>query len=89
MTTALRFVLYAELSLTWTLTVFGPGLPESDPMPDSPSKNLPETIGPKAAASPPPEGASKPSRVAVASLIGTTIEYYDFAVYGTAAAPFL
>jgi MFS family permease len=26
------------------------------------------------------------SRVAVASLIGTTIEYYDFAVYGTAAA---
>ncbi|MEU3282702.1 MFS transporter [Streptomyces antibioticus] len=25
-------------------------------------------------------------RVAVASLIGTTIEYYDFAVYGTAAA---
>jgi MFS family permease len=55
-------------------------------MPDSPSKNLPETIGPKAAASPPPEGASKPSRVAVASLIGTTIEYYDFAVYGTAAA---
>ncbi|MGW0822826.1 MFS transporter [Streptomyces sp. NPDC002845] len=32
--------------------------------------------------------AQKPnvSRVAVASLIGTTIEYYDFAVYGTAAA---
>ena len=26
------------------------------------------------------------TRVAVASLIGTTIEYYDFAVYGTAAA---
>ncbi|MEQ4722577.1 MFS transporter [Nonomuraea sp. B19D2] len=26
------------------------------------------------------------SRVAAASLIGTTIEYYDFAVYGTAAA---
>ncbi|MGW0707538.1 MFS transporter [Streptomyces sp. NPDC002643] len=26
------------------------------------------------------------SRVAVASLIGTTVEYYDFAVYGTAAA---
>lgn len=26
------------------------------------------------------------SRVAVASLIGTTIEYYDFAVYGTTAA---
>ncbi|MDG5805299.1 MFS transporter [Streptomyces ossamyceticus] len=29
---------------------------------------------------------SNVSRVAVASLIGTTIEYYDFAVYGTAAA---
>ncbi|MBA2949410.1 MFS transporter [Streptomyces himalayensis] len=29
---------------------------------------------------------SKVSRIAVASLIGTTIEYYDFAVYGTAAA---
>ncbi|MEU3283127.1 MFS transporter, partial [Streptomyces antibioticus] len=26
------------------------------------------------------------SRVAVASLVGTTIEYYDFAVYGTVAA---
>ncbi|MFE7275933.1 MFS transporter [Streptomyces sp. NPDC057623] len=29
---------------------------------------------------------SSASRVAVASLIGTIIEYYDFAVYGTAAA---
>ncbi|MCL8011491.1 MFS transporter [Streptomyces sp. AS02] len=29
---------------------------------------------------------STASRVAVASLIGTVIEYYDFAVYGTAAA---
>jgi MFS family permease len=55
-------------------------------MPDSPSKTLPETVGPRPAASPPPAVKSKASRVAVASLIGTTIEYYDFAVYGTAAA---
>ncbi|GHE65915.1 MFS transporter [Streptomyces capitiformicae] len=35
---------------------------------------------------PPPEARKGASRVAAASLIGTTIEYYDFAVYGTAAA---
>lgn len=33
-----------------------------------------------------PRDTSTVSRVAVASLIGTTVEYYDFAVYGTAAA---
>ncbi|TPQ21693.1 MFS transporter [Streptomyces sporangiiformans] len=55
-------------------------------MPDSPSKTVPETVGPRPAASPPPEAKSKAPRVAVASLVGTTIEYYDFAVYGTASA---
>lgn len=54
-------------------------------MPDSLSDTAPGTVpGPPAA--PPPEANGKASRVAVASLVGTTIEYYDFAVYGTAAA---
>lgn len=30
--------------------------------------------------------ASRPNRVAIASLIGTTLEWYDFYLYGTAAA---
>ncbi|MEV0639491.1 MFS transporter [Streptomyces sp. NPDC050619] len=55
-------------------------------MPELTSKTVPGTAGPRQAAAPPPEVRSKASRVAVASLIGTTIEYYDFAVYGTAAA---
>jgi MFS family permease len=29
---------------------------------------------------------SRPNRVAIASLIGTTLEWYDFYLYGTAAA---
>ncbi len=33
----------------------------------------------------PPAPANKPSRVIMASLIGTTIEFYDFYVYATAA----
>ncbi|MEU9899005.1 MFS transporter [Streptomyces phaeochromogenes] len=60
-------------------------------MPDLPSKTAPEavaeTVGPRPAASPPPSTAkTEAPRVAVASLVGTTIEYYDFAVYGTASA---
>ena len=39
--------------------------------------------GAPAAAAPAP--ANKPSRVIAASLIGTTIEFYDFYVYATAA----
>ncbi|MET8977088.1 MFS transporter [Streptomyces sp. NPDC004539] len=34
----------------------------------------------------PPAPKTDVSRVAVASLVGTVVEYYDFAVYGTAAA---
>ncbi|MGW0710922.1 MFS transporter [Streptomyces sp. NPDC002643] len=41
------------------------------------------TAAPSTAA---PARKSTASRVAVASLVGTVIEYYDFAVYGTAAA---
>ncbi|MFD9441499.1 MFS transporter [Streptomyces sp. NPDC060006] len=55
-------------------------------MPDSPSKTVPATVDPGSADLSAPEAKSRPSRTAVASLIGTTIEYYDFAVYGTAAA---
>jgi len=59
-------------------------------MPELPSDTVPETAGPRPAASPPrtAETAAKTEapRVAVASLVGTTIEYYDFAVYGTASA---
>ncbi|MET8979297.1 MFS transporter [Streptomyces sp. NPDC004539] len=46
--------------------------------------NAPFTeVSPGAAA---PARKSTASRVATASLVGTVIEYYDFAVYGTAAA---
>ncbi|MEU5294517.1 MFS transporter [Streptomyces umbrinus] len=55
-------------------------------MPDLPSKTAPVTVGPRPAASPPPAARTEAPRVAVASLVGTTIEYYDFAVYGTASA---
>ncbi|MFC9679248.1 MFS transporter [Streptomyces sp. NPDC056948] len=44
-------------------------------MPESPSKTAEKS----------PARTEAP-RVAVASLVGTTIEYYDFAVYGTASA---
>ncbi|GAA3808512.1 MFS transporter [Streptomyces phyllanthi] len=54
-------------------------------MPDSPSKTVAET-GSRQAVLPRPAARSTAPRVAVASLIGTTIEYYDFAVYGTASA---
>lgn len=63
-------------------------------MPELPSKTAPVTAGPRPAASPPSTakttetsaGKTEAPRVAVASLVGTTIEYYDFAVYGTASA---
>ncbi|MFJ7044365.1 MFS transporter [Streptomyces sp. NPDC101112] len=43
-------------------------------------------VGTVPAPAPPPRARKNVSRIAAASLIGTTIEYYDFAVYGTAAA---
>ncbi|UUU21168.1 MFS transporter [Streptomyces sp. DSM 40750] len=56
-------------------------------MPESPSKTAAEAVGPRPAALPSsPAESSKAPKVAAASLIGTTIEYYDFAVYGTASA---
>ncbi|MGI5195114.1 MFS transporter [Streptomyces sp. CA-288835] len=55
-------------------------------MPDSTSKTVPESAGSRPAAAPSAAAKGEAPRVAVASLIGTTIEYYDFAVYGTAAA---
>ncbi|MGX1912623.1 MFS transporter [Streptomyces phaeochromogenes] len=63
-------------------------------MPELPSKTAPVTAGPRPAAPPPSTaettetsaGKTEAPRVAVASLVGTTIEYYDFAVYGTASA---
>ncbi|MFG2130926.1 MFS transporter [Streptomyces sp. NPDC048751] len=53
-------------------------------MPELPFKTAFEVVGPKPATSPPSPPTA--SRIAVASLVGTTIEYYDFAVYGTASA---
>ncbi|MDX3129909.1 MFS transporter [Streptomyces europaeiscabiei] len=57
-------------------------------MPESPSETVAEAVGPRPVALPAPAPAesSKAPKVAAASLIGTTIEYYDFAVYGTASA---
>ncbi|MFE7761551.1 MFS transporter [Streptomyces sp. NPDC057438] len=65
-------------------------------MPESPSETVDEAADPGQAAlpssvsSPSPSSSpaepSKAPKVAAASLIGTTIEYYDFAVYGTASA---
>ncbi|WP_200307180.1 MFS transporter [Streptomyces adelaidensis] len=56
-------------------------------MPESPSKTVAEAVGPRPAPLPSsPAGSSNAPKVAAASLIGTTIEYYDFAVYGTASA---
>jgi len=44
------------------------------------------TLSPSPAASPAPQAPTNPrSRVVLASLIGTTIEFYDFYVYATAA----
>lgn len=63
-------------------------------MPESPSETVTEAVDPRPVALPSspssPSSSSaesgKASKVAAASLIGTTIEYYDFAVYGTASA---
>ncbi|WP_200301204.1 MFS transporter [Streptomyces adelaidensis] len=45
-----------------------------------------EPVGVTTTSTAPAAQKSTASRVAVASLVGTVIEYYDFAVYGTAAA---
>ncbi|MGW2047267.1 MFS transporter [Streptomyces sp. NPDC001858] len=65
-------------------------------MPELPSNTAADAVSaptdPRPSASPPPPSPAvrpaetKASRVAAASLVGTTIEYYDFAVYGTASA---
>ncbi|MFE7841150.1 MFS transporter [Streptomyces sp. NPDC057474] len=60
-------------------------------MPESPPETVAEAVGPRPVASPSSPSSSqaessKAPKVAAASLIGTTIEYYDFAVYGTASA---
>lgn len=50
---------------------------------------LPSPAAPMIVSSPRPApgtAGTKAPRVAAASLVGTTIEYYDFAVYGTASA---
>ncbi|MFI6008281.1 MFS transporter [Streptomyces sp. NPDC051243] len=54
-------------------------------MPESPPPAAPVTA---ASPRPAPTGTARTNapRVAAASLVGTTIEYYDFAVYGTASA---
>ncbi|MGC9544074.1 MFS transporter [Streptomyces sp. UG1] len=54
-------------------------------MPESPSHVAPVTVTSPPSASPGTARTDAP-RVAAASLVGTTIEYYDFAVYGTASA---
>jgi MFS family permease len=41
---------------------------------------------PDAARTPPPDGAGKPRAAARAAWIGSAVEYYDFFIYGTAAA---
>ncbi|WP_078916040.1 MFS transporter [Streptomyces viridochromogenes] len=52
-------------------------------MPELPSPAAPVITSPPAT---PGTARTKAPRVAAASLVGTTIEYYDFAVYGTASA---
>lgn len=56
-------------------------------MPESPSKTVAEAVDPRPVALPSSPAESRgAAKVATASLVGTTIEYYDFAVYGTASA---
>lgn len=54
-------------------------------MPELPPQAAPVIVPSPPPAPPGPARANAP-RVAAASLVGTTIEYYDFAVYGTASA---
>ncbi|MFG2553369.1 MFS transporter [Streptomyces sp. NPDC048581] len=54
-------------------------------MPELPSHAAP-VIVPSPPPAPPGTTRANAPRVAAASLVGTTIEYYDFAVYGTASA---
>ncbi|WP_327312915.1 MFS transporter [Streptomyces sp. NBC_01235] len=51
-------------------------------MPELPPNTVLKAVSPTAVRT----AGTKAPRVAVASLVGTTIEYYDFAVYGTASA---
>ncbi|MFE7275937.1 MFS transporter [Streptomyces sp. NPDC057623] len=52
----------------------------------SPTSSDEAAVGTATAPETPPEARKGATRVAAASLVGTTVEYYDFAVYGTAAA---
>lgn len=50
------------------------------------SSSIDETSDDASLAAAPPLGTAATARIAIASLVGTTIEFYDFYIYGTAAA---
>ncbi|MGW0583289.1 MFS transporter [Streptomyces sp. NPDC002920] len=55
-------------------------------MPELPANTAHKIVSDPIGAGAPVSASPPASRVAAASLVGTTIEYYDFAVYGTASA---